>query len=244
MATEKMKESRVSGSGGLEELLDGVVREVLNAAAHWDLLKRLDAAISDHREEMEQSEEFWGLTLKAHYDVVLFYLGRLYDQEGCAISLGRLLLTVKSLARVPEESNKLRLPFGSAPGLEESVDKDLENVSVSDPLVKRLSELRNRVLSHTAPRLMRLPDLSSLALSSEDIGILIERAIQIGNKYSILYRVSPFSRQAVGGDDYKNLLSLLTRGLASVHAEREAETHRIGEQAPSWSPADCFSNLI
>jgi hypothetical protein len=139
MATEKMEEVEVTSGDRFEELLDGIVRSALNATGHWDLLKKLDAAISDYREEMTQSEEIWGFTLSAHYDVVLFYLSRLYDQDRDALSLERLLLAAKSRARFPEGSIRERLPFGCVSSVEESVHQDLACVSASDSLVKRLS---------------------------------------------------------------------------------------------------------
>ncbi len=210
-----------------EELLDGVLCETLHAAAHWNLLKRLDAAISGYSDEVEQSNDFWGFTLKAHYDAVLFYLGRLYAQDGCGFSLGRLVSTIKSSGRWREES----------------VDRDLESVSLLDGRVERLNGLRNRVLSVNAPRAVRLADLCSPALSVEEIETLLERAAAIGNKCCILRWGVPSSRRMASGGDYSSLVSLLERGLASAHAEHAAQIARSGDPPPAWSPADSLASL-
>jgi hypothetical protein len=100
------------------------------------------------------------------------------------------------------------------------------------------------VLPHIALGPVRLADLCSLALSSEEIETLLERAIRISNKYSILSRVPPSARDAAGGDDYKKVFSLVNSSLASVDTEHEREVHGIEEEPPPWSPADCLSNRI
>ena len=241
IGVEDGKEGGVSSAGGLEQLLEGVVREGLHARTHWNLVKGLDAAIGDCSEETKQSGEVWAFTLLAQYDAVLFHLGRLYDQEHCSLSLRRLLLAVRSRVHFTKDSIQPCGLSGGAPPLEESVDRDLANVSVSNAPVRRLNELRDRMIFDDGPRPVRLQGLSALALSSEDIESLIETARQIGNRYGALCRMSRFSGTLAGGDDSLRLRSLLHQDLASTSAGRNADLNRGREQPPPWSPADCLA---
>ena len=96
-----------------------------------------------------------------------------------------------------------------------------------------LCTLRNRSISHRNAHLVRLAKLSSLEdLTVEALETLLNRAINIVNKYSVLYRASSYVSNTVGADDYKNLFRLLKMGFAKLMADHRSEING----SPNLSP--------
>src|SRR6478672_3330878 len=85
---------RVKTRGQFNLFLDHLVTETHRAWDHWSLWGRLDAAIADYTVEMNQTPQFWNLTLRAHQDIVILRLGRLFDPTEGALSLCQVLQTI------------------------------------------------------------------------------------------------------------------------------------------------------
>lgn len=207
-----------------ERLLDEVILEANRAADYWNLVRGLDVEFDHFQMEFSQSPVFWSLTFRALYGTVLSYLGRVYDQTGGALSLGSLLMTIKKHPDYfSEKSFRRRLKDkGLAADVRpldmSALDAEINRASSnSDHLVKRLQNVRNKVISHRDPQLVRLATLSELSgLTNDEVETLIERATRTANKYTIFYRASSFSEKLIGSEDYTRMLRLLKTGLSAA----------------------------
>jgi hypothetical protein len=233
-----MKAIRVSSEAEFERLLDHISIEAFRATDYWRLLRGLDAAIDVYGREFSQTRAFWGFTFNALHEVVLSYLGRLYDKTPGALSLENFLQVVKSCApyfseesfrrRLQNDPNVESLAAGTRTLDVSALEAEILGVSVNEPLVKRLHDLRNKYVAHRDANMVRLASLSSLAgLTVTDVETLLDRATQIATKYSLLYRRSCLSGKVVGADDYGDLLQLLKERLDLILAEREEEIRRL-----------------
>jgi hypothetical protein len=225
-----MNEIRVTSEKEFERLRDRIDLEASHAADHFYLLKGLDESRKEYYPEMNESSTFWHLTFIAHRDAVLSHLCLLYDQHGAALSLGRFLLTVKANAawflgtafreRLKDDPHVDTLVDDRA--IDDSeLDKELASVSGTDPLVSKLSDLRNTVISHTAADKVR-KGTPQAWLPVQDIETLLSRARAITSKYSLLYRASRYGGIA-GADDYKATLRWLRNALSSHRAQIDKE---------------------
>jgi hypothetical protein len=228
-----MNAIRVNDETEFERLRDRIDLEASGGADHWRLLRGLDQAFAEYYLEINESWTFWHLTTIAHRDAVLSHLCRLYDKTGGALSLGRFLLTVRAKREYfSDAAFRERLkdnPHVDGLATDRQIDeselaKEIESVSDSDPLVSRLHDLRNTVLSHRdADSVMKDKRQASLqSLPPEDIEALLSRARGITSKYSLLYRASLYGG-LTGEDDYKHLFDLLRDARTSREAKIEEE---------------------
>jgi len=226
-----MRPIRVSSEVEFERLLDEVVLEANRAADYWNLVRGLDVEFDHYQKEFSQSLVFWSLIFRALYGTVLSYLGRVYDQTGGALSLGSFLLTIKKHPDYfSEKSFRRRLkdnPYVESLAADmrpldmSALDAEINRASSnSDHLVKKLQNVRNKVISHRDPQLVRLATLSAFSgVTNDEVETLIKRATWTANKYSIFYRASSFSEKIIGSEDYTRMLRLLKTGLDSVNLD-------------------------
>ena len=242
------KPIRVKSEAEFELLLDDIGMEASRAAERWHLLRGLDAAIDEFHKELRQSPAFWNTMLRTLYEVVLSYLGRLYDQHGTALSLGSFLATVKANPDYFSEQS-FRQRLRSSPHVEElaadmrrldvsMLEEEIRSVSPSsNPLVRRLVNLRNKTVAHRDASVVRLAKLASLSgFSPEEIDCLLATATETVNRYSRLYKANVLSDRVIGADDYKHMLKLLRIGRESDLAEREEDIRRMEELKTTSAP--------
>lgn len=236
-----MKPIRVRSGAEFKRLLDDIGLEAHRAADYWCLVRGLDAAVEDHSKEFNQSPTYWSYTFRALYHVVFSHLGRLYDQTAGSLSLGNVLLTVSAYpAYFSEQSFRRRLsnnPFVENLAADMrtldvfALEEEIRRVSSdSDELVKRLQHLRNKVVSHRDAELVRLATLSSISgFTAGEVEVLLERGVQIADKYGLLFEASWSAAEVIGADDYRSMLRLLKIGFGSVLAEDEENMRRMEE---------------
>ena len=206
---------RIKSKEQFDWLFDHLVLETQRAWDHWDLWGGLDRALAEYATEMNQTAQFWRLTIRAHQDSVILRLGRLFDPHAITLSLGNLLQTIhdgvtnSTLSDLGITVEKMDLAILQA---------DLETVKESDPLVSRLIEIRNEYLAHRASRLVTSKSIPKL--EQADISALLTRASSILEKYGPLCGRPIVSRHYAGQDDYKHLLELLRLGLQAIKTER------------------------
>jgi hypothetical protein len=94
-------------------------------------------------------------------------------------------------------------------------------VSGSDPLVSKLTVLRNETISHTAADRVRT-DAPETWLQDDEVEILLDRASAITSKYSLLYHARQYGGFA-GADDYKSTLRWVRKALSAHRAEVERQ---------------------
>src|ERR1035438_162400 len=224
-----MKAIAITSDEKFERLLDHIGWQAHRAKDYWYLVTKLQAATDDYQAEMNETPAFWGFTFYAFRDVVLSCLCRLYDQDPRVLSLGRFLKTIQTYrAYFSDEHFRERLHLQSLATDRTRVDDnalqdEIRSVSSTDPLVSRLVKLRNGLIAHNDDELVLGNVQRPGGLEKKQTQNLLDRAVQIASKYSLIYRASWASTKVVGADDYEQLLSLLREGHASVTARIEEE---------------------
>lgn len=149
---------------------------------------------------------------------MLFRLGRIYDSHDDALSL---LAWLQEIKRNPQL-------FATIPD-QVQLDEDLALVGKRDPLIKKLICLRGNFIAHinwehTAGRIEIKRD--HYMLTWEEIDLLIARASEVLNRYSVLFNRSIWSMQIVGSDDYKAILKAVRSDLKRWDAKNAHEIRR------------------
>jgi hypothetical protein len=220
----------ISDSAEFRRLMEALVDELIDARDHFKLHQNLDAAIPDYGVEFNQSPVFWSMTLRAHMDATLVRLFKAYDlYDGKpSLSLRSFLETIKANLYLFDEPNfRERLkenPFvHSLAAYSRKPDsaqlaKDLESVSIADPLVKKLTIWRNNYFAHRS----RTTALDPKAFTAKnpilfsEIGALISNGLRIANYYSDLF--SATQHTSFEAKDYKYLLNAVRRDLEAREA--------------------------
>lgn len=189
--------------------------------------------------------------MQVHENAVLFGLCRIYDQHRTALSLRNFLQTIQKYAHLFDESKFRERLRGNkfVDNLAESVRKpdgvqlsnDINSVDNShssvDPVVRKLVDLRNKMLSHRDPKFI-LPAKSSEILellSSDEIDHVLDLARSIINRYSSLFRASVYSTQIVGHDDYLSVVNAVREHWVRHEQEIENEIKALGDRKSSAS---------
>jgi hypothetical protein len=230
-----MKAIRLAGEKEFGRLRSAIDLMASDAADHFYLLNGLDESRQEYSLEMNESNTFWHLTFTALRETVLSRLCLLYDKDGAALSLSRFLLTVKAnLALFSDAAFRERLKGnphvntlveGRAIDVAK-LDAELVSVSAADPLVRKLLNLRNKVISHAAADTV-MTGIPQPWLPAKDVETLLDRARAITGKYSLLYQASMCGGFAAA-DDYKATLTWVRKGLSAHRAQIEKEIQTAG----------------
>jgi hypothetical protein len=217
-------------------LLTVLLDDLVDARFHFSLHQNLVKAAEEYAVEFGQSPTFWGLTFSAHIDTVMVRLGRAYDTyDGSVLNLRNLLDTIAANLSIFDEPNFRERLKGNAfvdslatqlkPPDQAQLQKDIETVSNSDPLVHKLVMWRHNYIAHRNSQFALNPTkLSSQhPLLFTEIDVLLHRALEIGNRYSLLFDASAQSTLMVGRDDYLSVLK-------AVREHVEAYKRRLQEE--------------
>lgn len=141
-------------------LLDVLADDLLNANHHYRLYTKLRESVKNYNYEINAYIGFWGLTIDAHRKICLLHLCRAYDtrSKGDTLNLKTLLEIIQGntdffdITRFKERLknnpyvNSLaqydRIPNN------EQLQKDIEYVSNTNQIVKKLTLLRNNNIAH------------------------------------------------------------------------------------------------
>jgi len=235
MGAEQTMKIDVTDSAEFKRLLEALVDELIDARDHFRLHQDLDAAIPEYQAEFNQSAGFWTFTLSAHMDATLIRLCKAYDlYEGKpSLNLRNFLETIEANVHFFDEPNfRQRLkdnPFVDSLAADPrkpdmaQLHSDLKSVSVSDPLVKKLTIWRNNYFAHRSRSSALDPKgftSQNLILFSEIEG-LIANGLRVVNSYSSLFSATVHTSFQI--KDYKYLLDAVRRDL-------EAREARIRDQ--------------
>jgi AbiU2 len=223
-------------------LLSALADELVAAKIHLKLYQGLAAAIPEYGREYRQSWTFWSLTFTAHFDAAALRLCKAYDQYGSEnppLNLRNFLDTIDANKELFDEPNfRERLkgnPFvdslAAAPRKPDpnQLKQDIESVSASNPLVKKLTIWRNNFYAHCskAHALDAETFVRDYPLSIADVQTLLENGLRILNRYSDLFVATIHSTNMIGRDDYLSLLKALREGLDAYEARIEEEIKRF-----------------
>ena len=240
---------KIQNGDELSRLLDALAREIVDAHVYHRLFCDLVDTIPEHEREFRQSNTFWSLTLDSLKEARLTRLCRVFDQESSSLNLVNLLETIQANLNLFEEEHfRSRLQNNAFVDSlakshrvpqEDQLAADIEYASCRTPVVKKLMVWRNNIVAHRGAKLSlgRKQVLEQNALSQQDIEDLLSQSLSIFNRYSSLYRASTWSRQVIGHDDYKSVLSFIRLGLQKwdedLDKERTERRQRRAEQDES-----------
>jgi hypothetical protein len=223
----------------LNDLVDSLALEIVDANIYHRLLDGLSKALDENNRAYIQSKTYWYLATEALKDSILVRLCRFYDQEKNSLCLYNLLETIKHhVSFFDKESFKQRLkdnPFveslaelDRSPDLNQ-LDIDIKFSSNSNPIVKKLIVWRNNIIAHRASKnvLKNNKILEKHPLTTDEIKTLLDEGFSILNRYLYLYKVSSWSRQIVGHEDYKSIFSFMNLGLEKWDMDRKAELEKL-----------------
>jgi hypothetical protein len=237
---------KLKSSEEFRRLLTALLDDLVDARFHFTLHQNLSKVGEEYAMEIAQSPTFWGLTLSAHMDAVMLRLCRAYDTyEHTALNLRNLLDTVRANLSIFDEPNFRERLKGNlfvdslAADLKRpdhaQLEKDIEAVSDSDPLVCNLVMWRHNYVAHRNSHFTLNPKKfdSQYPLLFTEIDVLLDRALEIGNRYSLLFDASAHATLMVGRDDYLNVLKAVREHVEAYKRRLDEEWKRLGAASNS-----------
>ena len=226
-------------------MLTALLDDLVDARFHFSLHQDLANATEEYATELAQSPTFWGLTLSAHMDAVLLRLCRAYDTyEHTALNLRNLLDTIQEHLNIFDEPNfRQRLKGNSfvdslaaelKPPDQAQLQKDVDVVSDSDPLVHKLVMWRHNYIAHRNSHFTLNPKKfdAQYPLLFAEVDVLITRALEIGNRYSLLFDATAHATLMVGRDDYLNVLKAVREHVEAYERRLDEEWKQLGIHLP------------
>lgn len=233
---------KIKDAEEFQRLLDALARDVVDAHIHFHLYRDLSNSLSDHDLVVAQSQNFWSLTLQAHFDTCIHRLSIAFDQEKSSLHLRSWLLTIKENLNIFDENNfRERLrdnPFVESladdprrPN-EAELEADIASCTTNDPLVKTLMIRRGSKIAHrSAKNVVAAKDVGDThPLTYGDVEALLDRAIGLLNKYSRLFAANTFSTQIVGHDDYRYIIESVDAAVRRSREQRAIELEKLSKR--------------
>lgn len=169
---------------------------------------------------MGYSPVFWQYTFRAHSDMTLMRVFRIYDQHPSGFHLLRLLRTVEGndwlfskeafMSRVTNQEHAESLYEGIPE--KKQLEADIHFVSESNPRIKKLKKWRDEIVFHKNPRYL----LSGRAFESDnplpyaEVSNLIEEGARLVNRYSSHFNAVHYGNDTNGWKDVEFIFQALT----------------------------------
>lgn len=231
---------QLSSEDEFKRLFEGLSTDILDAHMHYKLYKNLLSAVEKFPLVIAQSNTFWSLTLKSHLTTSLYMLSKAYDQHTNALHLFSFLQTVKARTDLFSEDNfrerKKDNPYVDSLASESrvpdlaSLDEDIALCSKDNPLVNTLIVHRGNALAHRNARntAIGISINDSHPLSWEGFEILLNRAVEILNKYSSLFEASTYSTRPIGAEDYHYIFKCVNSAVEESRLRADREMREAG----------------
>jgi hypothetical protein len=200
---------RLRSRAEFDHVVEHLTHEAYRARTHWDAWVAMEEAFPEYSLELNQAPAFWELTRRAHQDVVVLRLGRLYDPHAAATSLGNLLTTLQEKAALagtilPARAAKLNMA---------KLEKNIKSVSTENPAVDRLLTVRNEYLAHRGPQHVIKGTFAALPkLEKKDLSHLLTNAIRIMTTYRRPFGYPPLIWGNQEVSEFERLLALVRAG--------------------------------
>ncbi|HUF05520.1 MAG TPA: hypothetical protein VMM38_15275 [Aridibacter sp.] len=231
-------QNRSVSSQEFERLMEGLSKDLTRASIHLSLYKDLVTSVSKYERVLNNSKTFWSLTFDAHLATSIHCLCRAYDQEASSLHLKSWLETIQgNLGLFGSEQHRKRLAENpSAETLaahakkpdKQQLEKDIEAVTLKNKSVKKLIEIRSTGYAHRGYKTTLKQQIQGkdVKLTLEEIEELIDKGIEILNRYSVSFKSLTYSASIIGGDDYMYVLKTLQAGYEAYEEELQTELKR------------------
>jgi len=221
-------------------LLAGLAQDVVDAHIYWNLWKGIQEKLKTSPEVYAESQTFWYYTLNAHLRTALASLAKAYDQGESSLHLRNWLDTIHAnLHLFSKSAYERRLsgdPFAKwlltdvrEPDID-VLEADIKSCTKASKEVEALIKYRGGVLAHRGAKLaMNGENSKTPQLETESVELLLNRANEILNRYSILFMATAHSMTPVGHDDFRSIFHYMQSVLASdkekINAQAASLTH-------------------
>lgn len=225
---------KISDDLELGRLLEGLAQDIVDAHIHYKMHNDLIEALKANPVALRESRTFWNTTISAHIRLSQATLTRAYDQEHQTLHLRNWLTLIgDNLEMFSEESFRKRMKDN--PHVDslaatyripdpEQLAADIALCSHTDPVVKILICHRNNEGSHRSGKLTaegkRINDV--FPLTYDDFETLLNRALEILHRYSILFAATSYSTNVLGRHDYKAIMQAMNEQDDRRNAEMKA----------------------
>lgn len=201
----------------LGKLLDEIANNLVYASIHNRLHTNLCEASEEYNNEMNHYRVFWQLTINAHATTTILMLCRVYDTHKDSLNLKKLLDIISANYKLFEKDNFCERikdrqfidELSQMPRVPDHkiITRDIEYVSEeSNPLVKKLSDFRDKQVAHTDRRSILDASLNVNTILWGEVEELLSRGIEIFNTYEGLFRASSWVSYMPGEEDYQRVL--------------------------------------
>lgn len=233
---------KITSASEFERLLDALCDEAVTACIHFRLYKDLEASRVEYATAFHQSWTFWSLTFQSHWDATLFRLCKIYDQHAVSLNLRNLIDTIEENLGIFDVENfreRLKgnqfvesLASGAKRPNPDDLRKDRDTVNDTDSKVKALVFWRNNFFAHRSAK--HVAEKKQLAdhytFNIADIESLLDNAMRILNRYSVLFRASSYSTKIVGHDDYMYVLRTISDDVRRHKEQLERELQAMQQR--------------
>lgn len=229
-----------SNEDEFRRLLEGLANDILDAQMHYKLYKDLISKVEELPLVIAQSNTFWSMTLKSHLTTSLYMLTKAYDQHPNALHLLSFLQTIKANPDLFSKANfrerKKDNPYVDSlvsesrfPDLA-SLEEDIALCSKGNHLVNTLTVHRGNALAHRNARntAIGISISNTHPLSWEDFEILLNRAVEVLNKYSRLFEATTYSIRPIGADDFHYIFKCVNSAVEESQLRAENELKEAG----------------
>jgi len=215
--------------------------DIVKAPAFLRIDRRLGECFENYDDEVCQAEFFWAMVSNAVRETGLSRLARVYDKQKDALGLPALLITIEANRHlfadqaVTKRVHRVNASFAQSivPGSHfpdpQVLQNDLDLVSYSDPLVKKLLDWRNKFGAHISSEQTVKRNIPDAGLPTQDEAFkLCERAFDIFNRYSSLFHAVSHLNTIIGEEgSVDSVFRHLRRGLTAGREKSREDAERL-----------------
>jgi AbiU2 len=210
--TSVFRALRFKSPDEFDHVLEHLTHEAYRARMHWNAWVAMEESFDEYWQELNITPGFWELTRRAHQDIVILRLGRLYDTHASATSLGNFLATLQDNVA----SAHTLLPAKVAKLNVAKLEKNLKSVSEQNPAVKKLLTIRNEYIAHRGPQHVTSGSFEALPkLVKRDLSHLLTNAVRIMTTYRRSLGYPPIIWGNQEEREFKELLQIIRAGEAT-----------------------------
>lgn len=207
---------------------DAVAMELVCGQVYFDLFKKLDNAFLDHKYEISQSLTFWNITRELHLAAATISLCRVYDTDSKTNNLSLVLKTIQETT-IADDLNVIE--SGVLAELDsEQLEHDIAFTDVRNESVRKLTAWRGNMFAHSNFEIATKTKEFQKTLQPfvQDFDLLLEKGLEIVNRYSQLLFQKEFHANLIGHQDYDFVMECIRIGLQQLDMERNAKLRGHG----------------
>jgi len=209
---------------------DALTNESFNGGIHIAIaegLAKMDPFIGDH------APVFFVYTFYGHLYSAQMHANKLFDKHSNAVTVEKFL----EMARM----KKSKFQHAGEQDVLACIAEAQKVTASLAPAIKVLRERRNDFLAHLSPKLAFTPEVLQAAskLTMPQIDKVLHEGGKIVNRFLQMWNNSANQLRETHNDDYKKIVSLVSKQLCAEIQAHEAEFNRHGLSPRPPGPRDC-----